>query len=26
LRSFLEISRHCSPEAILVQFPYDCKI
>ena len=25
LRSFLEISRHCSPEAILVQFPYDCK-
>nr|CAG4638944.1 EOG090X0131 [Daphnia magna]SVE82916.1 EOG090X0131 [Daphnia magna] len=24
LRSFLEISRHCSPEAILVQFPYDC--
>lgn len=25
LRSFLEISQHCSPEAILVQFPYDCK-
>ena len=25
LRSFLEISRHCAPEAILVQFPYDCK-
>lgn len=25
LRSFLEVSRHCSPEAILVQFPYDCK-
>jgi len=25
LRSFLEISRHCSPEAILVQLPYDCK-
>nr|CAG4646809.1 EOG090X0131 [Megafenestra aurita]SVE92222.1 EOG090X0131 [Megafenestra aurita] len=24
LRSFLEISRHCAPEAILVQFPYDC--
>lgn len=24
LRAFLEISRHCSPEAILVQFPYDC--
>lgn len=26
LRSFLEISKHCSPEAILVQFPYDCNV
>nr|CAG4643012.1 EOG090X0131 [Ilyocryptus agilis] len=24
LRTLLEVSRHCSPEAILVQFPYDC--
>lgn len=26
LRSFLEISRNCLPEAILHQFPHDCKI
>jgi len=25
LRSFLELSKHCSPEAVLVKFPHDCK-
>nr|CAG4642300.1 EOG090X0131 [Evadne anonyx] len=24
LRAFLESSKHCSPETVLVQFPYDC--